>query len=811
MQDNLSLDRTMLAYVLKNKQHAMAVSAKTTHEYFHPNVQWLYKAIMDHFNNPKFKEIPTKNIIQEYLQKNFSQASFINNATNLYTEIQNLEVNPAEFTWYLEKLRVRYNDQVQRSCATSMVKMLREPASNEQDRIEKINEIIRKSVTTIDSIYRQEAYQEGSLDESAKDRANRYKQVEANPDIARGILTGFSDFDRITNGLHGGELIIVGGPTSCQPAGSKVLMFDGKWKNVEDIVVGDKILSPQIDGSTTVDTVINTTRSHDIDIYRVQTKDKHKLSYMASHNHILPIICATSTRKNKGKNKLVEMSIDEFNFQSDDWKKHARLFTNPAYDLPEQDLALPPYFVGLMLGDGSLGKYPTITSEDYEIFDRLEKLNISMGGVILNKKSKAVSRNITKTSRVLLNEIFGTDLVSHSKFIPDVYMRSSLQQRLELLAGLIDTDGTFEEFSSTSYQLANDFKNLVISVGGRATLAERYTSYEKEGKKFKSFRVHFNFAEFVPPTSLKRKSRFKKGLSPRNPRNRAFETVYVGKDTVYGFTLDGKSQWYITDNNIVTHNTGKSIVMQNMAVNALLGGYNPLDDAPTADVIVSGCNVLYFSLEMPKQNQERRIDACMAGIPYNSIRDGKLTSEEKEKYFKVLKFQKNFPRKFYIVDMPRGATIREVELKHKEMEEKYGIKFNLSVIDYLGIMKPTVQQSQDWLNLGFTSEEMHEYARAFNIPVITGTQINRPKDPNKPQHSTDRVARSDMIPSNANIILQIGYRGDDEHTRLDMPMYFIKNRDGEKTSFTLIKNFACMQVKDMVDETFGNDGDDDVV
>jgi len=142
------------------------------------------------------------------------------------------------------------------------------------------------------------------------------------------------------------------------------------------------------------------------------------------------------------------------------------------------------------------------------------------------------------------------------------------------------------------------------------------------------------------------------------------------------------------------------------------------------------------------------------------------------------------------------------------LEEKYGIKFGLTVADYLGIMKPNVQQPSDWQNLGFTSEELHEYARAFHIPTLTGVQLNRPKDPNNQTHSTDRVARSDMIPSNANIILQIGCRGDDEHMRIDMPIYFIKNRDGEKTSFTLIKNFACMQVKDMVDESF-TDGDDD--
>jgi replicative DNA helicase len=124
-------------------------------------------------------------------------------------------------------------------------------------------------------------------------------------------------------------------------------------------------------------------------------------------------------------------------------------------------------------------------------------------------------------------------------------------------------------------------------------------------------------------------------------------------------------------------------------------------------------------------------------------------------------------------------------------------------------MKASVGQDSDWLSLGNITEELHEFARAYKIPVITASQVNRSKDINKPQYSTDRIARSDMIPQNANIILQIGYRGDDEYTKSDMPIVIIKMRDGEKGSFTLIKEFNKMRVVDMVDSTFSVGGEDD--
>lgn len=476
MQANLSLDRTILSYALHNKQFAMELSNNITHEYFHTDMQWLFKATMDYFNNPKFKELPTLNIISEYLEKNYQDKAFISSGKEVFKEISELETNPAEFKWNIEKLKTRYNDQIQRVCAANITKLIRDNNESQDDRIAKVNDVLRGTITAIDSIQKTKAYQEGSLSQSARSRAQKYKEVEANPELAQGIFSGFGELDRITNGMHPGELLIVGGPTS----------------------------------------------------------------------------------------------------------------------------------------------------------------------------------------------------------------------------------------------------------------------------------------------------------------------------------------------------SGKSVVMMNMAINAYIGKQNPMENAPTPEECIRGHNVLYFSLEMPKDNQERRIDSCIAQVPYNDIRDGKLSIEDKERYFKGLKFQDKYHKMFYIVDMPRGVTVREIELKYLEMKETYGISFDLVVVDYIGIMKSsksadTTKQDSDWLELGHIAEELHEFARVYNIPVITATQVNRPKDPNKQQYSTDRVARSDMIPQNANIILQIGSRGDDEHTRLDMPVYITKMRDGEKGSFTLVKEFSKMRVVDMVDATFtsGTSEDDD--
>jgi len=462
MTQEITLDQKIIAYALKDKTIAMELSTSSiTEEYFAPQYRWLYKTIMEHFENPKYKSIPTRDIIAEYASK--LDTDLDDDVVGLYDQIAATEIDNREFTWILDKFRVRYNKILHKSLIKDSRDIIK---SGQEDALDKVNRLVREAVVDIDSIYKRETYEEGSLSESAQTREDYYRELEANPDMARGILTGFTEFDRITNGLHPGELMIVAGATG----------------------------------------------------------------------------------------------------------------------------------------------------------------------------------------------------------------------------------------------------------------------------------------------------------------------------------------------------TGKSVVMHNIGVNAYLNRNDPFQGVAAA--LNKGHNVLYFSLEMPKSSMERRIDSCMGGLIYNYIRDGKLSEEEKDKYFEVLKFQMEYPYNFHIVDMPKGATTREIELKFVELcETKF--KPDLVIIDYIGIMAPNEPGDSDWLALGKIAADLHEFARVYNIPVITGSQVNRPKDPNKQHYSTDRLARSDMVTNNANIIIQIGCR-DDEYARADMPIYIIKMRDGEKGSFVLSKDFPRMKLIDMVDETFAGDDDDDL-
>ena len=381
--------------------------------------------------------------------------------------------------------------------------------------------------------------------------------------------------------------IILSGQPGCQPAGSKVLMGNGKWKNIEDIQVGEFVMSPQLDGSVipvkTIDSLVYENR----DIYKVASKGvRQSISYRCSGNHILPLnVLKWTSRaggiKRKHITKLEEMTVEEFISKSKTYKEKARLFTSPPIELPEKEFKIHPYLLGVYIGDGCLGKYrvtptssrfknPVLTNPSLEIVQRMRDNGADLGNSYL--RENIYSTTLRGKTAEDFKELSVWGKLSHFKFIPEEYKTGSLQQRLELLAGLIDTDGTAAEYSSVSLQLAEDFKELIFSVGGYATLRERYTTCN--GEKFKSYRVLYSIGEHVIPTTLGYKRNKARDFKWKDHRNHNLEVTKEGVETVYGFTLKGGSQWYITDNWIVTHNTGKSKTCQAIIGEAIKEGYS---------------------------------------------------------------------------------------------------------------------------------------------------------------------------------------------------------------------------------------------
>lgn len=234
---------------------------------------------------------------------------------------------------------------------------------------------------------------------------------------------------------------------------------------------------------------------------------------------------------------------------------------------------------------------------------------------------------------------------------------------------------------------------------------------------------------------------------------------------------------------------GKSMLLMNMAINMWMQG-NTTDMEKD---FKEGCDVLYFSLEMPFDDCQERVLARLGMVPQKSIRDARLTESEGKQIAKATKFVENYPWDFEMVDVPRGASIETVELIFNDIVARRK-KPKVVVVDYLTLMDYKEQELDDWLKQGKIAEQLHEFCRVHEIVMLSAVQLNDPKlgstKAPESQIGLHRIGRSKMIMHNANFGIQIEKRVNEEQFP-DMPLHLIKSRRTELTRGKIYKNFAC--------------------
>lgn len=240
---------------------------------------------------------------------------------------------------------------------------------------------------------------------------------------------------------------------------------------------------------------------------------------------------------------------------------------------------------------------------------------------------------------------------------------------------------------------------------------------------------------------------------------------------------------------------GKSMMLNNMAIQMWMQK-NTL--TTEAGAFTKGCNVLYFSLEMPYEACFRRTMARIADVPMYGLRDASLNRTEADAVSLAGKFITRYPYDFDIVDIPRGVSVEMIEERFQEAC-LMGKRPDVVVVDYLGLMEDPNLEGDDWLKIGQITGKLHEFGRSNNTRVLTAAQLNRLAAGKKEQHeiiSMARLGRSGLIGHHCNICIQIESRPD-EHLRGDLAYHVIKNRDGEKGSHTVHKKFAHAAIYDV--------------
>jgi replicative DNA helicase len=236
---------------------------------------------------------------------------------------------------------------------------------------------------------------------------------------------------------------------------------------------------------------------------------------------------------------------------------------------------------------------------------------------------------------------------------------------------------------------------------------------------------------------------------------------------------------------------GKSMLLSNLSIQMWL----QKNKVEMEKDFTKGYNILYFSLEMPFKPCMNRVLGRLSNNRTSSIRRATLNQEEIKRLKLALRFIKNYPYTFEIVDLPSGATIQTIEQIYEESKLFYTP--DVVVVDYLGLMKhENSADLDDWLSLGHISESLHEFARIHNCVVLSAVQLNRAKGKEvEDKIGMHRIGRSALIMHNADIGLQINKRQNEEKYP-DMDVHVIKMREGHTTNGRLIKCLANATILD---------------
>ncbi len=304
-------------------------------------------------------------------------------------------------------------------------------------------------------------------------------------------------------------------------------------------------------------------------------------------------------------------------------------------------LPLHPYVLGALLGDGSLGNGEgsssiVFTSADQEIINRVAMLAPNDACLVPTGPSSRFSfrfkglGEVGKSMRETIKDLRLLGTRSHDKFIPRAYLESSIENRVELLKGLMDTDGYVSEAGGMSYctispQLRDDVVELVRSLGGIAMVAEKATTYTHNGEKKSgqlAYNINIRLRDRAMAFHLERK------VDRARQDYQYADCLYLnvasiepdGEEECSCIAIDHPDRLYLTDNFVVTHNT----TVLNDFVHYLMAGCDVFAQGSSSEAGIrqtlkaDALPVLFDESEQNNEREQQRVQGILALIRQSS-------------------------------------------------------------------------------------------------------------------------------------------------------------------------------------------------
>ena len=397
--------------------------------------------------------------------------------------------------------------------------------------------------------------------------------------------------DRLKGRLSKGHHVTTFAPPEmgkCLAVGTPVLMADGTVRPVEQVQVGEYVM-----GVAGPRTVLHTARGTSL-MYKVTYGWGD--SYIVNKDHVLSLkVSRTAGKLSNGQ--IVNVSIKDY-LQWSDCKKGNHKGWKSGVDFPERVLPMDPYLFGLWIGDGSTNK-TQITTTDPEILAAYVQAYGPPSRV-----EKGITYSFGNTA--MIRELLATGAF-RSKNISMEYLTSSRQQRLELLAGLIDSDG-YKEPKDNGYSivtisdlLKDNYLFLARSLGLHATakrVFKRATNAKHKGALYWNVYIGAEAYEHVP-VRLARKKGKQHDKPKRSGLHFGIKVELVGDGEYAGFSLDGDHLFMLGDFT-VTHNSAFNVTA-------------------AAGFCIQGRKGIYCLNEDRNEDMYFRLVSCLSGMSFDEV------------------------------------------------------------------------------------------------------------------------------------------------------------------------------------------------
>ncbi len=721
---NINIERAILSSIIFDPQSFDDLAASLNAEDFYlPFHQNLFLAMEE----LEQKDLP---IDEEFLQKELLQKKQFNE--NLLIDI--LTTNPlSNIIAYLNELK----DKSIKRKLNHLSAIIKDIVLEDEDS-NVIVDTIQQSLYSItqDSITK-DFKDSKEMMISTLEHIKEMKERENSGVV--GVDTGYAKLNELTAGFGDGDLIIVAARPAmgkCLAKGTKVTLYDGTQVCVENIKIGELLMGDD----STPRKVLSLARGREKMYWIRQNKG---IDYRVNESHILSL----KRSRNEGKHKhgdVLNISVKDYLEKSDKFKTNYKGY-KVAVEFSKQNLEIEPYFLGVWLGDGTSASVD-ITTIDNEIINYLKKYAENLNLTLKKKVTKDRCPNYSIVGKrggnpklSLQHKLNNLDLLNN-KHIPNHYLINSTKNRLELLAGLMDSDGHYDkqckgyEITQKNKNLAQQIKFLCDSLGFRTSLIPKIATIKSIGYKCEVYRVRIFGDVDKIPVKIERKKALPWTCN-RSWNQTGIKVEYDKVDDYYGFEIDG-NRLFLLEDMTVTHNTAFCL---NLAQKAL----------------DHGKGVAFFSLEMPAEHLVVRMLSAKTSIPLQRLKIGNMNNEE---WTNLTNATDEMSRQKLFVDDDGVINIHQVRSKLRKLKTQHP-EISIAIIDYLQLMNGTGKKDRH-LEVSEISRGLKLLARELNMPIIALSQLNRGLEArNDKRPMLSDLRESGSIEQDADMIMFV-YRDD---------------------------------------------------